>query len=331
MPRLNSTPIPIVEGHPLNLSAQNTLLDQIPVGPGAGAWWKLLMRIRLPLTATTASGAKPDAGLSIVDAYTFETSRKEKPMDKVPGRVLYQDMILKGGVQEPHTDLVAPLSATYDVFLEHWFIDPRMRAPLDTVFDAARYKWAKIVFGLGGVSDLFDTVGDAAIAAPTLDVWAFKIDGELPAGIARAHRELIVYPPADPDERLYIDPERDEDFELKRLHILATENATGGVPFSGNLSDAVLDAVALNRITAKGSEALWPEMGADFIRRHNQTAYQLESMRTGAHVLDFVEAEGSHLRNVKPVGSKFRLDFSAQEGSTNPQITAVGEGIRRFR
>ncbi|HYC64530.1 MAG TPA: hypothetical protein VEC14_07360 [Reyranellaceae bacterium] len=331
MPRLHSAPIPIVEGHPLVLGKANILREQIPVGPGGGGWWKLLFKFSFPVTIGTAVGVKPEAGLAIVNGVTFETSRKEKMLDNCPARHIYRDNIIQSGVQEPATDPVAQASATYVTWLEHYFIDRRMRQPLDTLFDASRYAWAKLTLNMGTVADLFTTPGTATINDPTVDIFAFKIHGSIPPGVVKAYRELGVYPPEDPASKLYIDPERDPDLELKRLYVYGTENATDGEALSGDLSDDVIDTMKLSRVSSEGSEELWPETEAELIRRINQPAYQLESEQVGVHIFDFVEAEGSHMRNVKPVGSKFRLDYSYAGGQTDPQVTAAFDGIRTLR
>lgn len=313
----------VLTGVPLNNSAPTVFGKEIPLGEG---WYKATIRYNLAVTIGTGTSPITEGELLICQNVLLRTDRGEI-LCNLPGRALYKIASYMTG-QTPRKDAIAAATATYRVNLPIIFADQKMNRPEDTILDTNRYNSITLQMTMGGVAQLFNTVGTSSVIQ-TMDVEVERSLGQLPAE-ARPyfHVSYDFRQPVDAFTLTNIELEKSSDAAIKRVFIHSSASGTAGLPFSGANADDVLNIVTLkdqNRFIEK--ERIWA-----MIQDMNKVDAGLESALVGIAVFDFVR-DGA-VQSALATGNKsvLQLSWTNQAGvAANDIVTLATELVRSLK
>ncbi len=324
----------LITGAALNNSAPNTFSKEFPMGEG---WFAMFLIINLAVTIGTGAGPIAEGELLFIKNVQLRTDRGEI-LCNLPGRALWKIAALKNGAL-PYKDAIAAATATYRVHLPIYFCDPvggplNMARPEDTILDTSRYNSVTLQLTLGTTSDLFTAPGTAAVVC-TLDVEVERSFGVLPGdpkklgdgGRPIAHINYDYRPAVDAASSQFIDIERSGDMSLKRLLIHTGSSGTGGVPWSGANSDAIIAVLNIkdqNRFIEK--DRLWRS-----VQYQNKLNSMLETALAGVVYFNFV-ADRSILAAMATVDkSTLQATWTNGTAPANSITTLTQEAIRTLK
>jgi len=320
--RGNTEIITVFQGKPISANGLTSLSEGFPIGE---AWVRLILRLNFGIVIGTGTGAITEGELNILKALTFKTSAGEICYNAIPGRPLYRLDHIKSHAAPPK-DAIAAADGTYRVQHSLWFVDPILARPEDFLLNTSRYNRLQLDLNMGGLADLFTTVGTATLAI-TADLLAERIRGLLPKEITPVeYTEIGLLSPVDPASQQKLDLERSADLAIKRILIGAHNSAIAGVPFSGTPSDTTIDKIGFD--TDRGE--LFNKIPWRILNGINKQEYALETAITGIDVIDFAK-DGSKMSAVGSGGfSRFRIFWDNGSLSTS-QISAVYDGFRPLK
>jgi hypothetical protein len=313
----------IIRASSLTINGRTVFSREFPMGEG---WYRFMARINIVVTIGTGSGAIAESELLFIKNLLLRTDRGEI-LCNLPGRAIYKIAATKSGAP-PRKDAMAAASATYSVDLPIWFVDHKTVRPEDTILDTARYQSITLDVQVGGVADLFTTVGTSSVTA-TLDVDVERSKGLLPPEAQPVlHISYDYAQPVDAASATTIELERSPDLAYKRLYAHECSDGSAGVPFSGANADDVKNLESIRDQT----NFIVQERIHEMIQNQNKNDFSLETALAGITVTDFV-ADGS-LISALMTGDKSRLQYiwTNKAGvAANDIVTVAFEGIRKLK
>lgn len=313
----------IITGAALNVNGITPFTKEMPMGEG---WYKMWLRFNETVVIGTGTTPIAEGELSIIKNIMLRTDRGEI-LANLPARGLYKIATYKLG-SPPRKDAIAAASATYRVTIPILFSDEYMNRPEDTVLDTSRYNSCFLQVTVGGVADLFTTVGTSSVTV-TMDAEIERSLGVLPDKAKPIfHASYDYRPPVDANTTQSIDIERSADMSIKRAFVFSGTGGTGGVPFSGVAADTIQSYATIkdqNRFIEK-------ERLHAMIQDINKSDQSLEAIITGLEVYDFVRDRA--IASALATGEKSVLQYvwTNQGGvGANSIVTFAGEMIRTLK
>jgi hypothetical protein len=311
--------INLIRGAALNVSGKTTFSDQLPMGEG---WYFMNVRVGLVITIGTGSGAIAEGELLIIKNVYLKTDRGEI-ICNLPGRALYKIAIIKTGTT-PRKNAIAAATATYYVNLPIYFVDYYLARPEDTILDTSRYSSVMLEINLGGVADLFTTVGTSSMTA-TIDVEVDRSKGLLPAQAKpRFFIEYDVRNPIDASVTTEVNLQRSPDLSIKRLYTHECSSGTAGQAWSGANADDVKDIVTVKDQTGDIVRGRPHEMIQDM----NKQDYSLETVPAGVEVIDFVRDRSIHSALYTGNKSELKYSWTNKTVAAGDNVSVATESIR---
>jgi len=303
----------------LNADTNNVIGKTFPMGRG---WYAMLLQF-IYTTTGTATTSEVEGELKAIKNIRIRTSNGETICD-LPGRALYRIAQLKNGTA-PVKDAIANAAGTYKVNIPIYFVDESMINPMDTILDTARYNAVTVECDMGGTNELYTTIGSALLSSIQLNVEVVQSATALPLNVQpQAYISYIKMQPSDPNTQTYVDIERADDLNIKRVYTHSASSATAGLAFSGDNDDAILDIVSIkDNIGYLMKERVHSMVSAD-----NKLRYGLEAENAGFECHDFVE-DGSIVSSIY-TGDKSKLRYEWTNGTVaaNDQVSLAVECIR---
>lgn len=299
--------------------------------PMGGLLDRLDFHLHIALTQTTASNATTEGLLLFCKNFVFRGGN-DHFVKNVCGRALYYNGLLVNGTP-PGTDTWATTTATtYDLHIPIPFGDNRMDWPSDTRIDTRRYSSTGFHFEFlpGTLTDLFGTVGDAAITV-TADLSGVYENGFLNPvggpGMPKGYREYSQPAPQNPAIITSIDIERNKKYFLRRLLVQAANSATSGAAFSGTPANTTLSDLSFET-NIRTHFSPRPEQN---IRWENKLEYGLETALTGYYMLDFLMGKSNlEMLPTDPENlSQLVLKWTLATASTS-QVSTMIDGFRLY-
>ncbi len=314
--------VKVFTGKTLAAGSLTPVNEGFPMGE---AWARMLLVFHLAIVIGTGSGPVTEGELAIIKGITLRNSKGWNLFNNVPGRALYRLDQIKNGTMSPKT-AIAAASATYDVYLYLNFIDKLMKRPEDTILDTSMFNKIQLEMNMGGLSDLFGTVGTATLAI-TLDCYIEKVRGRLPDNVKpRNYIEVGMPAPVNPANATDLNFERAENLAYKRLLVQAANSVTSGVGFSGTPADTTIASMGID--TDKGelfNKTLWPALNAI-----HKVDYEIEAALPGYAVFDFCKDRSIMSSVISGIYSRLRLIWDNGTLSTS-QVSAIYDGLRKIQ
>ena len=322
----------LITGSALTVGGQSQFSKEFPMGEG---WFSMTLVINIILVVGTGTTPLTEGELLFVKNVLLRTDRGEI-LCNLPGRALWKIAVFKNGCL-PYKDAIAAASATYQVHLPIFFCDPEggplnMLRPEDTILDTSRYNSVSLLVTCGTVADLLGTPGTATVTA-TLDLEVERTFGLLPGnkpgtgGKPIAHINYDLRPPVDASVNQSIDIERSADMSLKRLYLFTGSSGTGGVPWSGTASDAIIATLQVkdqNRFIEKDRK--WKQ-----IQMQNKTDSQLESILSGCVYSDFTSDKSIAAALATADKSVLQATWTNGAAPANSIVTLTQEAVRTLK
>jgi len=320
--RGNTEVINIYTNKALTANGLNPISEGFPLGE---AWLRLILRLNLAVVIGTGTGPITEGELNLLKGLSFKTSAGEMIYNSIPGRPMYRLDHLRSKAAPPK-DAIAAADGTYRVKYNIWFVDPLLARPEDFLLNSGRYNSVQLSLLLGGLADLFTTVGTATLSI-TCDLLVERVRGVLPKEIHPVeYTEIGLLTPVDPASQQKIDLERSGNLAIKRLMVMASNSATSGVPFSGTPSDTTIDKIGFD--TDRGE--LFNKVPWKVLNSMNKQEYNLEAAMAGYTMIDFCK-DGSKMSAVGSGGfSRFRVFWDNGTLSTS-LVSAVYDGLRPLK
>ena len=316
--------ISVLRTSALTVNGRTVFTDQFPMGEG---WYRAMLRIGLVVTIGTGSGAIAEGELLIIKNILLRTDRGET-LCNLPGRAIFKIAVSKANTL-PRKDAIAAATATYFIDIPIFFVDQTMFRPEDTILDTARYNSVTLDIQMGGVADLFTTVGTSSLTM-TLDFEIERTKGILPPEAQPAmHINYEFAPPIDANSSTTIELTRAPDLAYKRLYVHECSAGSSGVPFSGANADDVKNLESIR----DQNNFIVQERIHEMIQNQNKLDYSLEAVLAGSTITDFVRADGS-LITALMTGDKTRLQYTWTNKAgvaANDFVTVAYEAIRSLR
>jgi hypothetical protein len=313
----------VLTGVGLNNSAPTVFGKEIPLGEG---WYKATIRYNLAVTIGTGTTPIAEGELLICQNVMLRTDRGEI-LCNLPGRALYKIATYLTG-QPPRKDAIAAATATYRVNLPIIFADNKMNRPEDTILDTNRYNSITLQMTMGGVAQLFTTVGTSSVIQ-TMDMEVERSLGQLPKEAQPYfHVSFDFRQPVDAATTTNIELEKSPDAAIKRLYVHSSSGGTAGLPFGGVNADDVQSIITLkdqNRFIEK-------ERIHAMIQDMNKLDAMLETIIVGIEVFDFVR-DGA-IQSALATGNKSVLQYSwtnVAGVAANDIVTLAAEMVRSLK
>jgi len=237
MPRLPLDTIRILKGDAIPANSVKTYSSLFPLG-GEG-WHVLRITAKHTVVIGTGTGAIPLSEYGIIKNITFKTSKNDLPHFS-PAKGFYYFNYLFNGVEPQHTAMAAA-SAVYDAVIDIPFAMPFLARKEDLVLDTGRYNLVELELTVGGVADLFTTVGTSSVAT-TIDISVLRTRTTLEqAGKPFFCPYIRHLAPFTPTTQPYANIESANDLVLFGFFAVAHASAVPGVAFSGTPSDFLDD------------------------------------------------------------------------------------------
>lgn len=320
--RGNTERVNFVRASALTVNGSQQFSDKFKMGHG----W-LVMWLRVSVTVTIGTGATPiaDGLLSLIKKVLLKTDRGEL-ICNLPGRALWYMAAYRTGAR-PQISTLAAANGTYDVYLPIFFTDPYMIRPEDTILDTSRYKSVDLEIQLGGVADLFVTVGTSSITA-TVDVDVERTYGALPPEAKPLY--FVSYdsrPPQDASVNPNIEMEKSPDLSYKRLYLFTGASGSAGVPWSGAANDTYPQ-----RTNIQDQERfIEKDRIHGFVQALNKSAAGLETQLAGVEVYDFVMDKTIFSALSSGDKSALQLALTQSGAAANAIMTLSHEGVRTLK
>lgn len=322
----------LAQGAALVNSGQVSFSKEFPMGEG---WFAMLLEFNFAVVIGTGAGPVTEGELLIIKNVLLKTDKGEI-ICNLPGRALWKIAALKNGAL-PFKDAIAAASATYRVHLPIYFSDSfagplQMLRPEDTVVDTSRYNSVSLQVQLGGLSDLFGTVGTATLTS-TLDIEVERTFGQLPGSKPGEGGRPVAFinydsrPPVDANSTTSIDIERSSDLSLKRIYLHTGSSGTAGVPWSGtNSADRILRATIKDQ-----NRFIENDRFLRMVAHQNKLDCGLESLLTGVYMFNFVRDKS--IASALATGDKsvLQMTWTNDQAAANNITTLTQEGVRNLK
>ncbi len=312
----------VARGQALNNGATFRFNREFPLGE---AWRVLLLHFHETVVIGTGTGARSEGELEYISGIRLTTGRGDVIVDSVPGRALYRYAQLLDET-ESDRDAVAAASATYDVLLPIYFVDPLAARPEDTLLDTQRFSdtGLSLEITVGGVAQLFTSVGTSTVAT-TVDVYVDRSRGRLDPAVSPAfapyYRHFGPVVPGTVNEILI---ERAVNLAYKRFGLFTSSvNTVAGTPFSGTALDTILSLIDIEAEHGK----LLHEGIPNFLQERNVNEYRLAANMAGWYWFDLVKDRSIQSAFSSGQTSRLREYFTFNAGAT-PQASLFTAGLR---
>lgn len=320
--RGNTDRVTFVSGAAFQVNGNTPFSDKFKMGQGWLAMW-----LHLAVVVTIGTGTTPiaDGLLRLIKKVLLKTDRGEL-ICNAPGRALFYIAAYRMGCR-PQITTLAAANGTYHVYVPIFFSDEDMLRPEDTILDTSRYQSVDFEVQLGGVADLFGTVGTSSIVV-TGDIEVERTYGAVPPE-AKPHF-FVSYdhrPPQDASVNPNIELEKSADLSIKRLYLFTGDTGTAGVPWSGNANDTYPVRTNIqdqDRFIEKDRAHL-------SVLAQNKSMSGLETALAGVEVYDFVMDKS--ITSALSTADKSSLQLAlTQSGAAAASImTLTHEGIRLLK
>jgi len=320
--RGNTERVNFVRASALNINGSQQYSDRFKMGHG---WLSMEIHIAAAVVIGTGSGVISDGLLRFVKKVLLKTDRGEL-ICNLPGRALFYIAAYRMGCRPQLTTLAAG-TATYDIYLTIFFTDEDMIRPEDTILDTSRYKSVDLEIQLGGVADLFSTVGTSSVTA-TVDIDVERTYGALPDKAKPIY--FVNYdsrPPQDASVNPNIELEKSADLSYKRLFVFTGASGAAGIPWSGDANDTYPQRANIQ----DQDRFIEKDRIHTFVQAHNKSRAQLETVLAGVEVYDF--CMDRTIFSALSSGDKSALQYAlTQSGAAaNAIMTLSHEGIRNLK
>jgi len=233
----------LLEEKVLNANGITTFTEELE-GNGGQGWYLIWLRFKLAVTIGTGTGAISEGELAIIKSVTLRTSNNDYPINGVAGKPLY-GLGRYLSSRPPRKDAIAAATASYYVYIPVFFADDKLFRPEDTMIDTGRYESMTLEVTMGGVADLFTTVGTSTVAL-TLSLQVERTVGrllehQLPSRLL----SITQAAPIDLATTGVLRVPRADQTRIKRLLIYAGGVGVANTAFSGTPSDAIINTIEL--------------------------------------------------------------------------------------
>jgi len=320
--RGNTERVNFIRASALTVNGSQQFSDRFKMGHG---WLSMWIHIAVVVTIGTGTTPISDGLLRLIKKILLKTDRGELVCN-LPGRALFYIAAYRMGCR-PQITTLAAASATYDIYLPIFFTDEDMIRPEDTILDTSRYKSVDLEIQLGGVADLFGTVGTSSITA-SLDVDVERTFGALPAEAKPLY--FVSYdsrPPQDANVNPNIEMEKSPDLSYKRLFLFTGDTGSAGVPWSGNANDTYPQRTNIQ----DQDRFIEKDRIHSFVQAHNKSIAQLETVLAGVEVYDFCMDKTIFSALSSGDKSALQLALTQSGAAANSIMTLSHEGIRLLK
>jgi hypothetical protein len=288
-------------------------------------WLAMWIHIAVVVTIGTGTGVISDGLLRLVKKILLKTDRGEL-ICNLPGRALFYIATYRMGVR-PQLTTLAAASATYDIYLPIFFTDEDMIRPEDTILDTSRYKSVDLEIQLGGVADLFSTVGTSSITA-SVDVDVERTYGALPPEAKPLY--FVNYdsrPPQDASVNPNIELEKSPDLSYKRLFLFTGASGAAGIPWSGDANDTYPQRTNIQ----DQDRFIEKDRIHTFVQALNKSIAQLETVLPGVEIYDFTMDKTIFSALSSGDKSALQLALTQSGAAANAIMTLSHEGVRLLK
>ncbi len=320
--RGNTERVNFVRASALTVNGSQQFSDKFKMGHG---WLVMWIRIQVSVTIGTGSGVISDGLLRLIKKVLLKTDRGEL-ICNLPGRALFYMSAYRMGAR-PQITTLAAATAVYDVHLPIYFTDEDMIRPEDTILDTARYKSVDLEIQLGGVADLFSTVGTSSITS-TCDVDVERTYGALPPEAKPLY--FVSYdsrPPQDASVNPNVEMEKSPDLSYKRLYLFTGANGSAGVPWSGDANDTYPQRTNIQ----DQDRFIEKDRIHGFVQALNKSVAQLETILAGVEVYDFTMDKTIFSALSSGDKSALQLALTQSGAAANSVMTLSHEGVRLLK
>jgi len=319
----------LVIGEPLTAGQLKPIRDILPVT--AEAWERL--RLVFQHDVTIGTGATPVAlgGFHYLKNIILKTSMAEYPFN-LPGMGFYYlNLFLQG--KKPFYDSILASDGKYQNTIDLPFNLDFLWYKDDLLLQTKDYSHLELQIQCGSLSDLYDAPGTAT-DTPTVDLTVvrsknpFIKEQEEKAKKKRAMIYVKRQAPFNPSSQPYVLFERADDLALFGFLMIAHEDSTPGVPFSGTPADI------LNKITFKDNLMPFLEDGTigHFKSERQKLMGNSGASLTGIYPYLFSQDGSIFSAYGCAKKSEIRIDIQEIIGSpTDPQVDVIVFGMRSLR
>lgn len=319
----------LVEGEPLTAGQVKPIRDILPVTEEA--WERLRLVFKQTVVIGTGAGPIALGGFNFLKNIILKTSMSEYPFN-LPGMGFYYlNLLLQG--KKPFYEPILAVDGAYQNTIDLPFSLDFLKFKDDLLLQTRPYSHLELQLTLGALADLYTTPGTATLV-PTLDIIVsrsknpFIPEQEAKAKEKRAMIHVKRQAPFDPTLQPYVLLERADDLGLFGFIMIAHEDATPGVPFTGTPADI------LSKITFKDN--LMPFLEGAPLGHFKSERYRLMgnsgASLTGIYPYLFTQDGSLFSAYGCAKKSEIRIDIGEVIGTpTDPQVDVLLVGMRTLR
>ncbi|UCH71711.1 MAG: hypothetical protein JSW62_04755 [Thermoplasmatales archaeon] len=304
----------------LSTSGLTTFSKEFPLGEG---WHMMLLTFKITIGGSGMASAISEGELQIIKNILFLTDRDGNCVN-CPGRGLFY-LARAQAKHLPNKDAIAASTGDYYVSVPLFFSNPSMSVSKDSVLDTSRYQSVNLHLTMGGLTDLFGTVGSATLAL-SLSCDVLRTKGALPQSAKPLlYPYISAMPQVNPANQQYIELERSVDLALLMVMAHTANSVTSGEGFSGTNTANVLSRISIE----DNDEIIFNERNVRQIIDQNEIEHHLDAV-TGFYFFDF-QAEGSHF-GAYATGPKTRVQLKwVNDTLSTSGVTALVSGVRTLK
>lgn len=319
----------LIKGETLNLSSVKSWRDIFPMK--GEAWERIRLVFSHDIAGTTYANPVALGGYQFLKNLTLKTSRNEIPYSNPGMGQYYLNLFLRGS--KPSHDVIAAADATYIAVVDIPFSFDFLYYQDDLLLQTKNYSHVELELALGGLADMFGTVGDATLTSKLDMVLVrsknpFIKEQEEKAAKTRALIHVRKLAPFNPTTQPYILLESADDLALFGFLLVAHEDATPGVSYSGTPADII------GRLTFKDNVMPFIEGATLGYFREERQKKMGNSGATLTGIYPYLFAQDGSLYSAYGAADKseIRIDIDEIIGSpSNPQVDVLLFGMRTLR
>lgn len=280
----------------------------------------VLRGLNLRLSAAIVQGAAPGTGLMFGNLSRL-LSKLEILADgkdsifNMSGAMLRVLNRFDNNTNQSETPLTSPAATgTYVMSLHIPFYLPGGRRPLDCALDARKLSSLRLNVDWATIAALFSTPGTETLTSATLE-----IEAESYGDVAPDFKAMVVRRSVIPKQITATNPDVQE-----RLPV--------GLIYRRLLSQAVVadveDSTVINGIKFSSGSYVFKQITANIQRDVNKRVYMVETVPTGAVMLDFI-SDGSLAEAINTAGfSSVEVSYDATIGAGTTYIYILKEEVQ---